>query len=386
MAIVTRYFSTAAAGAGDGTSWANRAQLHNAGTWSTVITGFSFAGADSLECLIGPGTHTITTNTLATGLFANPPTVANTLFFHGCDSSGVQLEPSNPDWRSAEPVDWDSGLPVLATTTNIATTSLQNCIWRFVKFTASGRNGSVVSSSVKMDWCVVENSTSNTTTSALGFAATSNLSNCSLSCTGSSYSAVMTSSAAMNLINVRIIGVAGSSGNRDGLVFSGTTPIVHCSRVAIVRTGGRGFAYTGSNAAVSTKFVNCLIANNTGDGVLFPNTASQTQVQIFDKCVITGNGGYGINPQGTNTAIALTNSRMRDNTSGNINTSLGNYPTDFSNYTTDSDDATEYVDASSTFNFTIKNTAAIWGKDYGTGDQAASGGFINTRRNTLIGR
>ncbi len=87
MATVTRYFSTAGAGTADGTSWANRAALFSGGAWSTVITGFNFTGSDSLECRIGPGSYTITAS-LASGLFANAPTVSNPLILQGCDSSG----------------------------------------------------------------------------------------------------------------------------------------------------------------------------------------------------------------------------------------------------------------------------------------------------------
>ena len=71
MAIVTRYFSTASAGAGDGTTWANRAILFTGGAWSTVITGFAFNGSDSMVARIGPGTYTVTVG-MASGLFANP--------------------------------------------------------------------------------------------------------------------------------------------------------------------------------------------------------------------------------------------------------------------------------------------------------------------------
>src|SRR5687767_60995 len=137
MAIVTRYFSTTGAGAADGTTWADRAELFSGGNWSTVITGFAFNASDALKCLIGPGTYTCS-QALASGLFTNPPTLLNPLILHGCDGSGVQLEPEAPAWTAAQPVTWDTNLPVIATTTNIATLGLALTTARLLKFTGSG--------------------------------------------------------------------------------------------------------------------------------------------------------------------------------------------------------------------------------------------------------
>src|SRR5690606_38306544 len=124
-----------AAGDETGSSWANRATLFSEGNWSTVITGFDFSGSDSLKCLIGPGTYTCS-QALASGLFANAPTAANPLILHGCDGSGVALTPSNPGWVSAQPVDWDSGLPLIATSTNTTVSNLANSVLRLLKITA----------------------------------------------------------------------------------------------------------------------------------------------------------------------------------------------------------------------------------------------------------
>lgn len=59
MAIVIRYFSTASAGSGDGTTWADRAVFFTGGAYSTVLTNFDFSGSDTLHCYLGPGTYGI---------------------------------------------------------------------------------------------------------------------------------------------------------------------------------------------------------------------------------------------------------------------------------------------------------------------------------------
>lgn len=363
-AIVTRYFSTAAAGDETGSSWANRAVLFTGGAWSTVITGFDFSGSDSLKCLIGPGTHTVSV-TMASGLFTNPPTAANPLIFHGCDSSGNQLAPPNPDWNSCEPA-WDaSGLPVIATTTNIGTTSLVTAIWRLLKFTASGRNGSIMSAAATVDWIVADNSTANTAATTFTSSGAP-VSNSVLKATGSSYSTIVQTSVA--LWNVRIEGVTGSSGNRRGVEGSSGTRLTHCT---IVNCGGYGFVSTSVSTSQVESLYRCIVANN-GGGVLFASTAAQTGTQEVEGCMITGNGLYGIDAQSEARVFAAKN-RLRDNASDNFN-ALDNHPLDLDNYTTDSDDASEYVSTGADGDFTIKNTATIWGMGFGVSNQAAAGG------------
>lgn len=376
MAEVKRYFSTTGAGADDGTSWANRTALFSAGNWSSVITGFAFNGSDSLTALYGPGSYTCS-QALASGLFANAPTAPNSLILHGCDSSGVALVPSDPDWTSDQAVTWDSGLPVIATSTNIATINLANCLVRLGKFTASGRSGAVLGTAGgPFDWVIVDNSTANTAAEAVSISLA--MTNSYLRCTGSSYSSILrTNSASETYDNIRVEGVTGSSGLRYGVTYTGTTTIPIYSRITSILNGGVGLAYTGSNAGVATRLIRCTIASNGSDGVLYPNTASQTARQILDRCMITGNGGYGVNPGGANTNILITNSRLRDNASNNFNT-FGNYPQDLNNYTTDSDDATEYVSTGGG-DFRIKAGSAIHGKGVGVSDQPASSGGTKRR-------
>lgn len=364
MAIVTRYFSTAAAGDGTGSSWANRAILFTGGAWSTVITGFDFSGSDALLPLIGPGTYSITA-ALAAGSFTNAPTIANLMMAHSCDSSGVALTPPDPDWVSAQAA-WDAtALPVLATTTNIATTSLNNAIWRLIKFTASGRTGgSAISGFKAMDWCVVDDSSNNASAAAIGVA-NANITNSVITMTGAAYDYALNLGINTLADNNRIVGVTGSSGDRSGVLVNGTTAPGTLTRNTIISHGGLGVEGGSANAAQLFLCANNVIANNGGTGIKPNSTAAQTAVHVVSRNMITGNGGYGVDAQSAANVWAA-NNRLRDNTSGNFN-GMGNYPTDQSNYTTDGDDQ-EYVD-SANGDFRIRAGSVIWGSGYGAADQ-----------------
>ena len=373
MAITTRYFSTSSAGAADGTTWADRAVLFSGGAWSTVITNFDFT-SNSLLCYIGPGTHTITATLTTTVLVgASDPTASNPLIFHGCDSSGNPLTPPDEGWTSAEPAWDDSSLPIIATTTNVGTSTVPHQQYRLLKFTASGRNGVLLETSSPtvgfVDWCVVENSTSNSSAVALnnGIAF-----NSVLSCTGSSYNYIV----GMNLnggriSNCRIVGVAGSSGSRSGM-FLPSTSSVHgqIERCTVLNVGGAGFQLVTSqvtNGAVNV--VKCLADGCGGNGFTLGTNASPTAGAICVDCVATNNGVRGFD--GGSSSHTLMHCRTRDNTSGST-TAMGNHP-EFDTYTTAATDADEYVDAAGG-DFRIKNTATIWGKGYGVSDEPASGG------------
>lgn len=376
MAIVTRYFSTSAAGAGDGTSWADRAVLFTGGAWSAVITGFDFSSGDSMLAYVGPGTHTITAQ-LASGSFANPPAAGRPLIFHGCDSSGNALVPASPGWTAVEPAWDDSGLPVLATTTNIATLNLSNCSARLVKFTSTGRQGNVLALGTgTIDWCNVSNSQANT---SAGCANVLHCSNSPLHCSGSSYATVLTVASVEGTVrNSRVTGVAGSSGNRNGVDFPSTRATAGLSYISV---GGIGINFSSTNVNLVAAVSRCTVAACGSDGIRLPSTASQVNQCLISNNMITGNGGYGINAQSGARTFAA-NNRLRDNTSGNIN-GLDNFPTTFDNYTTDSDDATEYENTAGG-DYRIKATATIWGQGYGVADAPASAGGGGGRRNRMV--
>lgn len=366
MAVVTRYFSTTGAGAANGTSWADRAALFSAGNWSTVITGFAFNGSDSLKALIGPGNYTCS-QALATGLFANPPTVANPLVLAGCDSSGVLLALPDPDWTSNQPAWSDASLPSINTTTNIATISLANTLPYLIKFTASARSGSVIGSGV-LSWCVVINSNSNVSSVGIGV----NAYGCVVKCTGAIYSGIASGSTL--LVRTRLEGVTGSSGTRHGLVGSSASGTL--VGVTMVNLGGDGLNVTSVSTGQTYKLLHCTIANVGGTGIKPNSTAAQTSNYEAHNCLITGCGSFGIDAQSEANFLATSN-RLRDNASGNFN-GFDNYPTDLNNFTTDSDDATEYVDVGSG-DFRIRNTAAIWGQGYGPSDQPSTGAVTYSR-------
>lgn len=358
MAIVTRYFSTTGAGAADGTTWSDRAALFSAGNWSTVITGFAFNGSDSLKCMIEGGLTYTCSQALASGLFANPPTVPNQLFLVGCNSSGAILPIPDPDWQPNQP-EWDaSTLPLINSTTNIGVFGLANTVQYLIKVTSSGRNGAIVSAGVSI-WCLFINSTANasaavTTVGSYG---------CVFKCTGSIYSSIASSTSTHN--RTRFEGVTGASGSRQGLTLSGSAVIM--SNIAVVGVGGEGIILTSATTTQSHRLQRITIANCGATGLKFPSTASQTVMSTVEGCLITGCGGYGIDAQSEANVLAQ-NNRLRDNASGNFN-GFDNYPTDLNNYTTDSADATEYVDATSG-DFRVKNSAAIWGKAFGVSEEA----------------
>jgi hypothetical protein len=365
MAIVTRYFSTAAAGAGNGTTWADRAVLFTGGAWSTVITAFDFSGADSLKCLIGPGTHTITVALASASFSVAAPTAANLLFFHGCDSSGNALTSPDEDWVSAQPPWDDSGLPVLATTTNIDTLNLALLFCRLIKFTASGRNARLLNTG-SYNWCTVYQSTDN---SAAAGVAAANISNSFVSMTGANYANAVSYST-QSVFNIRLQGVIGTGGNRYGLQNLGSSAITPVTGVTAIGFGGHGFINSSTNASQACAVHRCTFVNNGGSGINLPSTALQSAQYVIEDNLITGNGAYGLDAQSAARVLCLHN-RFRDNTSGNA-INLGNYP-EFDSEETDTDDATEFVDAAGG-DFRIKNTAATWGRGFGAGDEAVAGG------------
>jgi len=246
MALVIRYFSTTSAGAGDGTTWADRAALFSAGNWSSVVTGFNYT-SDAMEARIGPGTYTCSQE-LAGGLITNDPTVATPLLLHGCDSSGNRLTPPDPDWVSAQPAWDDSGLPVIATTSNITTINLSHASVRLVKFTASGRtSGAVLSPAGLLDWVVIESSSNGT--SAIGSAA--GMTNSIVKMTGAAYDYAVGSNTSLTAYNTRAEGVAGTSGNRRGFILGAAAQNVHrCTAVGFGGYGASSLLTTGTQSVL----------------------------------------------------------------------------------------------------------------------------------------
>jgi hypothetical protein len=379
MAVITRYFGIASAGANDGTTWADRKAFHTTGTIDAAITGFNFSGSDSLLCYIGPGTHTITAG-LADAGFANPPTDSNPLVWHGCDSSGNPLTPPDPDWTSDQ-VPWDySSLPVIATTTNIVI-DINWLYMRLITVTASGRTGGAAITPKELDWCVILNSTNNTGTQGLtGSSGTESVSNSYIYMSGAAYSVGVTSAGTMLLRNTRLQGVTGTSGTRAGAAI-GTSGRFYAVGCTIFGFGGVGLLH--SSADMPWHFLRGVISNCGGNGITGLNSTQASRKYVSGN-MITGNGAWGADGATGVAQLMLVHNRLRDNASGNT-TGLGNIP-ELESYTTDSDDTTEYVNAGS-FDFRIKIGAPIHGQGYGVSDQAygAGGGIARLVGSGLVG-
>lgn len=375
MAIVKRWFATSSAGAADGTTHADRAALFSAGNWSTVITGFNFAGSDSLECLIEPGTYSCSQN-LTSGLFANPPTAANHLFLFGADSSGNLLSPAAPNWTADQPVTWDSGLPVIATTGNISTINLATTTLRLLAFTASGHTSAslgIINACAAASWLSLTNSSSNS--NAIGImTSTTVCQNCVVSMTGTSYNTGVSATNAAIFDNIRLPGNASaSSGNRRGLTVAGTSVVRRFTRICAYNHVGEGIIDTGTNV-INLFSLSRFVCYNTA-GVKLNTTASQTSTDLVNHGLVAGSSGWGIDAGAAN--VVLSTVRARDNTSGNF-TAFGNYPTDLGNETSDiyanqaAADAAEFAD-SSTYDLRIKAGCPLAGLGYGISEQPASG-------------
>jgi hypothetical protein len=369
MAVVTRYFSTAAAGAGDGTTWADRAAFVSGGAVNTIVSAFNFT-SDSLLALIGPGTYTLTT-AIQTFTGAANPSQNLPCILHGCDSSGVALTPPDPGWVSAAP-DWsDATLPVIATTTNIASVNNANVSCVLLKFTASGRIGSVIGSSVRsLNWCIVINSTSNTSAVGITPGVGGVVINSIVKCTGTAYGTVL-SSTTVYVHNVRVQGNASaSSGSRLGL-SSIDNSFMRADGVTVVGCVGGCVSNQGAASGVFVILTRCTLVGLPGTAdVIIINGTSSSHNGVIHKCVIVNGAAWGIKNLGSGKPFILDN-RFRDNTSGNV-TGNGSVP-DLGSYTTDSDDATEFVNTA-IGDYRIKNTASTWGKGYGAGDEPAPAG------------
>lgn len=362
MALVTRYFSTTSAGAGDGTTWADRAALFDgSNNWSTIITGFTYTGTDSLVCMIGPGDYTCgQALTSATVGGTAPTTNGNHLVLQACDSSGNLWIPPDQGWSSAEPI-WDiSTMPHITGTVNGYTLDVSGIVARGIYFDTSASLSGIARNSTHYDWCYFRNPNSNTGVNCIGAAGVS-LTNCVCRVEGTSYSAII---GIFGLVhNVRLEGNASAtSGNRNGY-SSAVTNATHMSLVTAINNPGSGivFSHTGN----LPRIINSIAAYNDGDGIVIAYTGSG--LPVVGGCIVVNNGNLGINSSTGN--MMVQHNRFRDNGSGNFDATELN--TDF-NETSAGTDADEFVDATSG-DLRIKSTSSLWGLDYGVKDEDASG-------------
>lgn len=365
MAKVIRYFSTTSAGAGDGTSWANRASLFSAGAWSTIITGFSFGGSDSLECRIGPGTYSITV-----ALSGLSITAGNKCIIHGCDSSGELLIPPY-GWSSASGRFDDSLYPILSTSTNINTINTA-AILRCLKFEASGlTTNACVNSTREIAFCSFNLAgTGGVSSNAIN--APSAFSNLVLSSLTSFGYAFNTGSASRTINNrVEMVGGGSGSGLKVGL---GANSINYNSVIianTVIGFAGEGIRMTAGFTVGTNNIVdNNLVLDCGSHGIYAGHSAEPTtgsSTYRITSNYVSGCGGYGI-LSGLNFPTS-SNNRLRDNISG----SISGLEAAYDNNTSAGTDADEFVNSASG-DYRIKAGSAIWGLGIGAGDEPSSGG------------
>lgn len=377
MAIVTRYFSTTGAGAADGTSWANRAALFSAGNWSSVITGFAFNGADSLNCLIGTGSYTCSQE-LAAGLFANPPSASdvNRLFLRNCDSSGNPVDP-DPGWISAEGAISTTLMPFINYTGAGSFANMLSVVWYGIR-AETANNDLCIGSALSVEKCYVKCTGSGAFVRPLYRCY--NVKSSHAECTSSNYDSVWYSdeNRLVYLTNTRLQGVTGTTNSRRGVFLTAFAPAFIVESCTIFGMGGVGVYVTGqSNVDLVS---NCIINGCGSHGIeVNRSTTAVANAAHVANNMITNNGGWGAN-QSSSAGMLASNNRLRNNSSGNF-TGMANYPSDIANETAAGTDADEYVDAAGG-DYRIKNTSTIWGKGYGVSDQPAAGG---STRGYIIG-
>jgi hypothetical protein len=371
MALVTRYFGVTAAGAGDGTSWADRAPfVDGSNILSTIISGFGgFSFGDSLVCMIGPGSYDLDSS-LGNAQFSVAPTVARPCIFHGCDDNGVPLEPNG--WVSAQPCNWESDLPVitlLPTNANYSGTAL---IFRFLKLKEANTNGVLGNNPGQVSWCVIEHATTNGSAVGINIGGNTNINDSVVRMLGDAYNYCIGMAAGTTAYNCRLEGnIEANTGFRAG--GYGTTQngsgreFVRCTSFG---HPGIGFSFNQTGGINYSHIMNCVSANNEGDGYALAPAATQSQITTLYGSIAVNNGGYGVDVRGGGNNL-ISGGRFRDNTSGNFN-GMGNWPVDL-NILTAGTDADEFVDAAGG-DFRIKNTSDLWGRGIGAGDEPAAGG------------
>ncbi len=367
MAVVTRYFSTAAAGAGDGTTWADRAALFSSGNWSSIITAFDWT-SNALVARIGPGTYTVSQVLQASLTTVSDPWFVNPLVLVGCDSSGNELAPNDPSWTCDKgPLDV-TGFPVIGWSANSAIFALNNVHLRYLSLKATGRTGGAcVTNGALMSWCKLENSAS-------GASAAGHLSipmqNCEIVMSGTQYDYASAPGANSYHYNVRLFGNSSASGGR-GLVIGANFLNINLSNFTVVKHPGSGIEITNTGTSIILRASGLVVANNGGAGVKFAN-ATASLWQLISRAMITGNGGWGIDG-GPGASPLIEGVRLRDNTSGNITNGGDHLPSLTRIYTTDSSDADEYVDAANG-DFRIKLGSTIYDMGFGVSREPSAGG------------
>ncbi len=361
MAIVVRYFSTTSAGAGDGTSWADRAAFISGGAYSTVITAFDFSGSDSLEVRLGPGTYTLP-STLQTSIFSVAgPRPDAPLLIHGCDSSGNRILP-NLDWRCAES-DLDStGFPVLNCGTSFQI-NLANLFLRCVFATGSVNNTILATTNGSHYDFVVATNTRSSAGEVINVDVYSLVTNSYFYHQNSTHGRIVRNNGA--LVNVRLRGNPNAtSGERFGIGTIATGVWHNCrGPVCIIDCVGGGIYAANGYIIANTTIYNC------GTAISLTTTGGQAtnySHKLNAHRNFIANCTTGISA--TNAAASITHNRIRATTPTSVpaNSHLSD------NKTASGSDTDEFVDAANG-NFLIKSTSVYHGQGYGAGDEISTG-------------
>jgi len=219
-------------------------------------------------------------------------------------------------------------------------------------------------SASQIDWCYIEQNTSN----ASSLVTSSPTTNTVAILGGTTFDGFISSGAMPILNNVRIDGKAGTAGgNRYGINATSSGNVLN--RVTVIGCVGGGVVCAGGSATRFSDLYRCLIVDCGNYGIKANATASQTVYHTFVNNVIVNcvNGIEG----STNGRLLLSNNRLRNNTTAD-HTNVANANTEFDTVTAGTD-ADEFVDAAAG-DYRIKLGSAIWGKGFGPGDQPAAGG------------
>lgn len=377
MALVTRYFSTTAAGTGDGTSWENRAALFVGGNWSSVITTFVW-GTNRLECRIGPGNYTCSQQLSSAILHAS--STGFSLILYGCNSDGTLW--TSPKWSSAQSVFWENEIPCIDYTLD-GTVITFSTFLRGIKIKRGNNthgSGSIISNCT-CDWVIAEFHPNISTTGIIVSPSTGSVyTNTVIKSYSLGYARAfqLSGAGAINFaINCRVENIITPvNGTRIAFetnrILSGTATsnIVNCTVV----NGIIGFSCGLSARMVVTN--NTIITSSVGVESTITTPASYISLLQCNQNFIVSPTGVKEGIGGTRFSLVVEN-RIRAATPLNINTDQPSW----NNYTDSGSDTDEFVDAANG-DYRIKRTSIYWGKNIGAGDEPASAdnGYYNPFR------
>lgn len=305
MAKIIRYFSTSAAGAGDGTTWEDRAAFISGGAYSTIFTGFDFSGSDYMECRIGTGTYTMPSDMTAARFTVNAPTANNKIVFHGCNSEGELFEP-DLYWNCAEKDLDTTGYPNFLTTPSFYW-QLGNAIQRCMTMISSrGGDLAILGVGSLWDFCKIQNIGGSTGAATIGQMSENGvITNCHLECSGSAYAGVIYTTSSGGLYNVRVKGNPNAtSGTRYGIrvAFNRFHPILF-GPVCVMDNVGDGIIIpTITGTGIGSIINNATIVNCASGIVIYSDAATQYRNYV-GNCFIA-NCSTGITITGTTPVIS----------------------------------------------------------------------------------